>query len=144
MTALPSNRLRPVVRVTIYCPLRPDTFAALARGELDAVASDPDAGPVLRIIAGSTDLGNFGSYRGVCEIGLGIEAFTPGEGAVPTLGGVGTRTLSATAQITTYVPAGLAPGRLDALVAALAAAHPWEIPVIEVAEISVFGRPPGS
>jgi hypothetical protein len=119
------------------------TLAAIASGDLEALERDPHAGPILAIIERSTDLGNFGRYRGVFELGIGVEGFTPQPDALPTLGRDGLRTLSSTASIATYVPMAVSQARLTELLDALAAAHPWEIPVIEVTEVRLFRKPPG-
>ena len=117
-------------------------MAAIARGDAAAIARDPDAQPIISIIEHSSDLGNFGRYRGVFELSLGIEAFTPQPGARPAVGEADKRTFSATAAIATYVPMTVATDRLSELLQSLAAAHPWEIPVIDIAEVHVFGRAP--
>jgi hypothetical protein len=126
----------------VYCPVQRATLAAIAGGDLDALDRDPHAGPILAIIERSADLGNFGRYRGVFELGIGVEGFTPQPGALPALGRNGVRTLSCTAAIATFVPMAVSPARLAELLDALAAAHPWEIPVIEVADVHLFGEPP--
>ena len=125
-------------RITIYCPIAPATVAAIARGDPTALLHDPRAAGVLALIERSPDLGNFGRYKGVYEIGFGAEAFTPEPDARPTVGAAGKRTLSPTAAITTYVPSAISTARLVAWLAAVADAHPWEVPVIDVIEIQLF------
>lgn len=68
---------------------------------------------------------------------LGLEAFTPAKGATPTSGRVGERSHSPTAAITTCAHESMADERLDALLADLTALHPREIPVIEVAMVTL-------
>lgn len=133
----------PVYRITIFCPISTDTLAALTRGEFIALAADRDAGRIVEYVAASEDLGDFGAYRGVCEVSVGLEAFTPLTGAQPTLGRPGERSNSATAALTTYARRGVSPARLDELLEELAARHPWEVPVIEVAcvELAHSNRP---
>jgi hypothetical protein len=132
--------LSPVQRISIYCPISRSTFAALVRGEFNAAQRDPASAPLLKIIENSSDLGNFGTYKGVCELALGFETFTPTAGARPVLGADGTRSVTPMITITTFVPADVPEARLTALVAELAAAHPWEVPVIEVATVRRVGR----
>jgi hypothetical protein len=127
--------LSPVHRVSVYCPVSGSTFAALMRGDFEAAQRDPASAPLLRIIENSSELGNFGTYKGVCELGLGYEAFTPTAGARPVMGADGTRSATPMVTITTFVPADVPEARLNALVCDLAAAHPWELPVIEVAAV---------
>jgi hypothetical protein len=132
--------LRSVRRITVHCPIRPETLAAVATGAVDALAADPGIAPLLALIESSTEFGDFGHYKGVCEIGLGLEAFTPQAGASPTLGTAGRRSMSPTATLTTYVATEIDGARLAALVGVLAARHPWEIPVIEVADVRLAER----
>lgn len=131
-------------RITVYCPITPATLSALTRGELETLAHDPGAGPVLRFIEQCADLGALGSYSGVCEVSLGLETFTPGAAARPTLGAVGARAHSATAVLTTYAAATLPAERLDAIVAEIARRHPWELPVIELSVVELVGLTPAS
>jgi hypothetical protein len=127
--------LRRVRRVTIHCPIRPETLGAVAGGDVAALARDPGIAPLLEMIEASAEFGDFGRYKGVCEIGLGLEAFTPQAGANPTLGAAGARAVSPTATLTTYLAASLDEERLATLIGTLATRHPWEIPVIEVADV---------
>ena len=132
--------LRPVRRITIHCPIRPETLRAVAGGDAAALAADEGVAPILTLIESSTEFGNFGQYRGVCEIGLGLEAFTPQANARPTLGVSGERAVSVTATVKTYVAATCDSDRLAALLGEIAARHPWEVPVIEVDDVLLFGR----
>ncbi len=97
-----------------------------------AIETDPVAAAILAVIREDNELGDFGLYRGVFELSLGLEGFTPMPEAAATLGAAGTNTLSPTAIITTYVPADVSDARLDALLVELAQRHPWQIPVIEI------------
>jgi hypothetical protein len=138
--------LRSVRRIRVYSPIASATLASVAAGDVAAVASDPVAGPLLKFIESCPDCGNFGAYRGVAEVSIGVEAFTPVPGATPTTGRVGERCHSPTVAITTYVGAEVDSGRLAAIMDDLASLHPWEVPVIEVtvAELRVtdgHGRP---
>jgi len=132
--------LRAVRRITVHCPIRPETLGAVATGSVAALAADPGIAPLLELIESSSEFGDFGHYKGVCEIGLGIEAFTPQAGAKPTVGAAGRRSMSPTATLTTYVSMEIDGARLAALVDVLAARHPWEVPVIEVADIRLAVR----
>ena len=133
--------LRPVRRITIHCPIRPETLRAVAGGSATALAADEGIAPILAMIEASKELGDFGQYLGVCEIGLGLEAFTPQAGAQPTLGAAGQRSVSVTATVNTYVAASCDAGRLTALLSELALRHPWEVPVIEVDDVHLFDCP---
>jgi hypothetical protein len=132
--------LRAVRRITVHCPIRPETLRAVAGGAVDALARDPGIAPLLALIESSAEFGDFGHYKGVCEIGLGLEAFTPQAGARPTVGTEGLRSVSPTATLTTYVSTDIDGARLAALVDVLAARHPWEVPVIEIADVRLADR----
>ncbi len=133
-------RLVDALRITVHCPVAPATLAALARGEAHALAADPVAARLLGFIEQCPELGDFGAYRGVCEVALGVECFTPTATARPTLGTPGERAHSATVLITTYASAAIAPPRLEALLAALCERHPWEVPVIELTAVRLARR----
>lgn len=115
----------------VHCPVTPETFAALLAGRSDALEHDAAAAAVLAALR-TAGLGDFGCYTGVVEAGLGIEIFTPTAAARPALGASGATSHSPTVVLTTWAdPA--APGLAGAL-AAIAAAHPWEVPVIELSD----------
>lgn len=131
-----ANRRR-AVAVKIHCPISDVTFAALLNGKGDAIEHDPATAAMLAVIRADNPLGDFKLYNSVCEISPGWESFQPGPDAKPTMGSAGERALSPTAIITTYADANadLAPA-IDALMAA----HPWEIPVIELSEVQLLVR----
>ena len=138
MTEADLPRLRLVRAVRIHCPIAPETFAALAKGQLGVIETDPVAAAILAMIRQDNELGDFGLYRNVFEISLGLEGFTPTPAASPTLGAADANTLSPTAVITTYVAAEVPDARLSALLAELAGRHPWQIPVIEIGEVRLW------
>lgn len=106
-------------------------------GDDGALERDPAASAILAVIRDDNPLGDFGLYKGVCEIAPGWESFLPGADASPTLGTSGARSLSPTAILTTYADADadLAPA-----LAALMAAHRWEVPVIELSDVELLVR----
>jgi hypothetical protein len=121
-----------VRKLRIHCPVTASTLAALAAGDVVAIEHDPVAARLLGVIRGDSSLGDFDLYAGVVEIGLGLESFTPSVGATPTLGAAGQPTLAPTVVLTTYVAADIPQADLAPVLAKLIAAHPWEIPVIEL------------
>lgn len=127
-----SIRLRAVRTIRIHCPISPETFAALAQGRLEAIEADPVAAPILALIRADNELGDFGLYKGVFELSLGVEGFRPTAAAAPTLGDPRANTLNPTAILATYIDGSVVEERLAALLAELVRRHPWEIPVIEV------------
>lgn len=128
-------------RITVYCPVAPETLNSVARGDYSCLARDAGISPILELIEQSAEFGNFGRYRGVCEIGVGLEAFTPQATAVPTIGRAGERSLSPTLAVTTFVLDGVTEARLGELVESIAERHPWEIPVIEVFPVGLYTLP---
>lgn len=122
---------RRVVTLRVYCPVTPETFAALAAGQGAALETDAMVAPVLAAMR-KAGLGDFGSYRGVFEAALGIEVFTPTAAASPVLGVAGETSHSPTLILTSWADADSA--GLEAAIAAIAAAHPWEVPVIEMSD----------
>lgn len=130
-------------KVRIHCPLAQSTFAALMGGDARALEDDPTAAKMLAIIRADNPLGDFGAYKGVVEISLGLESFVPTAAASPTLGAAGAPAMSPTAILTTYVDEGADPELVRAVLRELAMAHPWEIPVIEFDEtpVQLIARP---
>ena len=130
--------MRAVKRIRIYCPILKDTFVALSQGDLSAIERDPAAARMLAIIRAENPLGDFGLYKGVFELSLGIEGFTPTARAAPAAGTAGSSTLSPTAVITTYIDAATDNKPLRTVLERLLAAHPWETPVIEISNEPVL------
>ncbi len=128
---------RRVTVVTIHCPVAHETLAAMLDGDSAALERDPTAAAMLAVIRADNALGDFVLYHGVAEIGLGWESFTPSADAVPILGAAGTAALSPTVILKTYAPAG---ADIESALAALMAAHPWEVPVIELTEADLLLR----
>ncbi len=128
---------RRVTAVKVHCPVSPDTLVALLAGDAGALEYDPVAAALLAVIRSDNALGDFGLYHGIAEIGIGWESFRPLSGAAPALGSTGSTVLSPTVILTTYAAA---EADIDAALSALMAAHPWEIPVIELAEVELLVR----
>ena len=120
--------------IRIHCPIQPKTLEECLKGNLDSLESDPVAAKLLAVIRGPNPLGDFDLYQGVFEVAFGVEGFTPAPRARPTAGDPGRATLSPTAIITTYVDESADDEAVTDALNALVSAHPWETPVIEVAE----------
>jgi hypothetical protein len=129
--------MRDALAVKIHCPIAPATLVALLAGDVTALDADPAASALMSLLRAGSPLGDFGLYHGVVEIAPGWEHFTPAAGASPTLGKADTASLSSTVILTTYAPAG---ADIDGALAALMAAHPWEVPVIEVQQTRLLVR----
>ena len=120
--------------VRVHCPVSGVVLARLQAGEAAALDDDPVLAAIVAIIRGSDVLGAIGPYRGVFELGFGLDSFVPGADAVPTTGRAGTAEVVATVVVKTYAATGAA---IDTALAAIIAAHPWEVPVIEVGAVEL-------
>ncbi|MEZ2387979.1 hypothetical protein AB6813_00280 [bacterium RCC_150] len=130
--------MKSVRKLRVHWPIASRTFSRLASGEAEAIEDDPGLADLLRALEESTELGDFGNYRHVFESALGFEGFTVSDGANPTLGSVGHRTVSPTLVFTTYFDAALEDAAVDAFTRRIVDIHPWELPVIELsAPVSV-------
>ena len=132
MAILDQLSTRAVTAIVIYCPCALASLQAFVAGDADALEHDPAVARMIAIIRAPNALGDFGVYQGVIEIGLGVETFIATAAAQPTLGTSDTPTWSPTVTLTTYVDQAVAEEDLERLLRELIAAHPWEVPVIEV------------
>ncbi len=144
MSLKSSLRLSPARRITVYCPLSHDGWLALRAGDATRLETEAGIAPLFDVLRGHPEFGSLGPYRSVYEVTGGHESFTPGMGARPTLGTPGEVSTTVSVAITTYVSGAHSEERLAALVHALAAAHPWELPVIEVSSVQVLEAPTGA
>jgi hypothetical protein len=122
--------------VRVHCPVSTNVLARLQAGEAAALADDAVLSAVVAVIRGSAVLGAIGPYRGVFELGFGLESFVPQADAVPTTGRAGEAAVVPTVVVKSYAAQGAA---IAAELAAIAAAHPWEVPVIEVGQAVLAG-----
>ncbi|MFD9392241.1 hypothetical protein ACFWBB_16405 [Streptomyces sp. NPDC060000] len=127
-----SVRRRTVRTIKVYWPVATATLTACAEGDLDALRADESFASLLRVLETSPELGDFGVYGDVFEVAIGAEGFTVRPGARPALGSIGGRFLSSTLAVTTHVDAAVDDDALTRVLARLADAHPWEVPVIEL------------
>ncbi|UUL76081.1 hypothetical protein NG819_19315 [Pseudarthrobacter sp. Fe7] len=133
-------QLNTVRKLRVHWPISTETFSRLAAGQITALQQDQGLAALLQSVEEFHDLGDFGNYKHVFESALGLEGFTCGEGAVPTLGCVGERTVSPTFVFTTYFDAALDDSAVEQFMQKLMDIHPWEVPVIEVSgPVSVSG-----
>lgn len=128
---------RRVTAVKIYCPVSSQTLDAMLGGDASALERDATAAALLAVIRSDNALGDFGLYQGIAEIGIGWESFTPSPEAAPTLGTAGQAASSPTVILTTYAPA---EDDIEKALAGLMAAHPWEVPVIELTQVELLIR----
>ena len=124
--------LKAVRKLRIHWPIPLDTMTQLASGDLGALEADAGIASLLHALTATPELGGFGNYHHVFESSAGFEGFTVAEGANPTLGNVGQRTISPTFVFTTYFDDSLPDQAVHELVQRIVDIHPWEVPVIEV------------
>jgi hypothetical protein len=124
--------LKAVRKLRIHWPIPIETMTQLASGDLEALESDAGIASLLQALTATPELGGFGNYHHVFESSAGFEGFTVAEGANPTLGSVGQRTISPTFVFTTYFDDSLSNQAVHELVQRIVDIHPWEVPVIEV------------
>lgn len=124
--------MKSVRKLRVHWPIASETFSRLAKGEAEAFEDEAGIVALLQALSESPDFGNFGHYRHVFESGLGFEGFTCTEGAKPTLGQVGQRTISPTLVFTTYFDAALDDLAVERCLQHIVDIHPWEVPVIEL------------
>lgn len=122
--------------VRVHCPVSANVLARLQAGEAAALADDALLSAVVGVIRGSDVLGAIGPYRGVFELGFGLESFVPQAEEVPTTGRAGEPAVVPTVVVKSYAAEG---ADIAAELAAIVAAHPWEVPVIEVGSVVLAG-----
>ncbi|KQM62455.1 hypothetical protein ASE65_04930 [Sphingomonas sp. Leaf16] len=120
--------------VRVHCPVSANVLARLQAGEAAALADDALLNAVVEVIRGGDVLGAIGPYRGVFELGFGLESFVPQADAAPTTGRAGEAAVVPTVVVKSYAAEG---ADIAAELAAIVAAHPWEVPVIEVGVVGL-------
>lgn len=132
-----SLHTRRVCVLKIHVPVSATTLARLTAGDANAMAEAPALSAILAIIRETDPLGDFGAYRSVVELSLGWEMFTPAPAARPTLGAAGIESHSPTVILHVHLPAeGMA--EIQTAIARIVDAHPWEVPVIEIASADLI------
>lgn len=134
------HAIRAAKVLRIYCPLDDQTRRLVAAGNLAEIDKASALGSMLEIIGREGPLGDFGAYRSVVELSPGWELFTPGPQARPTLGTPGKAEISATAVLTVYMDGHASDADVAQAIDAIMAAHPWEVPVVELTETSLVMR----
>lgn len=132
--------MRRVTALRVHCPVAAGTLAAMLGGDHSAIERDAALAAMTAVVRAHPVLGDFGLYGSVMELVPGWEVFTPAAGATPTLGEAGVTAVSPTVVLKTYAAIDADRALLDAAMAAILAAHPWETPVVEVADIALLVR----
>jgi hypothetical protein len=123
-------------KVTIYVPIVEDAHNT----SLDRlVALAPKQ--VERIVQAAqsvSPVGRVGNYDSIYEVDFGLEGYRPTKGAAPRYGSIGQHTVLGKAAVVTYVNRDCGEEILRQLVEAVRAVHPWEHPIIEFTECSLY------
>jgi hypothetical protein len=114
-------------RITIYIPIEDASHAADS-----LIVTSESVQPILRVLGTYELAGAVGTYKAVAEISTGIETYTPTESSQPASGAAGSPSVVRSARLVTYIPSLVSIEELSSLTDEIAAAHPWEHPVIEV------------
>ncbi|WP_260926265.1 hypothetical protein [Novosphingobium sp. 9] len=133
-------KTREAVRLKVHVPVAPETLAAMLAGDAEAAERDAVLAAMFAIVRADNPLGHFDLYSGVVELSPGWESFRPGASATPTLGISGETALSPTVALVIHAACTLSDPALDHAVAQIMAAHPWEMPVIEIAPVRLVVR----
>lgn len=131
-------RLAAAKRITVHCPASVAAQAAYLAGDLERLEGESPFDALFSVLRNHIDFGSIGPYRSVFELSMGRETFVPGPGADPAAGTLDKRASLGTIMITTYVSGETGAQRIAELVAMLAEAHPWELPVIELADVDIL------
>jgi hypothetical protein len=120
-------------RLTIYLPISETDDLSDS-----SVATAGSVQAILQIFRGHDFAGSVGTYNAVAEISKGTETFVPTKASSPAQGETNVPSNVVSARLVTYVPITTARGDLDALIAEIVSAHPWEHPVLELDEVSLW------
>lgn len=132
--------LRRVWALRVAWPVSSAVLSGLQAGNTAALCSDDGLSGLCAILDDDNPLGDFGAYQAVAEVAPGWELFRPCAGANPTQGTVGQREISPSLMVTIHLPRDTPKEQLDAAIARLLAAHPWEIPVLEISEVMLAAQ----
>jgi hypothetical protein len=125
--------LQEFVRLTVYVPVDEDSAGSgLAAASAGAVRE------ILRVLSGFDFAGSVGTYKAVAEISAGAETFVPTGDSAPVHGTARVASTVPSARLVTYIPAGTPGEEVDRMVGAVISAHPWEHPLVEVDQVSLW------
>jgi hypothetical protein len=129
--------LRKVWAIRVAWPVSSAVLLRLLAGDMEALDCDEGLAGLHAILDDANPLGDFGAYQAVAEVAPGWELFRPGTGANPTRGSIGHREVSPSLMVTIHIPGDAPQEGVDSAIARLLAAHSWEVPVIEVSEVTL-------
>lgn len=126
--------MKRVRKLRVHWPVDGGTLARLTAGDAGIFEEDPSLALLLAALEEQPELGDFGIYRHVFESSFGFEGFTVAPGANPTLGSVGSSSVSPTFVLTSYFDAGMPATAVGNLLQRILDIHPWEVPVLEISD----------
>lgn len=107
--------------IEVYTPITKESFLEVVEGNIDVIFSDNYAKDILSLLKNNKLNGNFGNYKEVLEISLGIESYTPSEFS-------GVHNI----KITAFLDKDADREEIYNLVKEIIAIHPWEHPVMSI------------
>jgi hypothetical protein len=120
-------------RLAIYVPLSNVDLAA----DTDIISANA-LQEMLQTFRKYAFAGKVGTYNNVTEISRNEETFTPTQASKPTEGAADATSYVASARLVTYIPITTTSEDLSILIEEMVSIHPWEHPVLEVDEVSLW------
>ena len=136
----PGILLKQAWAIRLAWPVSSAVLLRLQSGDMAALDCEDGLAALYAILDADNPLGDFGSYQAVAEVTPGWEIFRPGADAKPTRGTTGQREVSSSLMVTIHIPGEVPRAEVDAAIARVLAAHPWEIPVVELSEVALAAR----
>ena len=130
--------LHTFLRLAVYIPVEDADDQDAKFTEASWLMESGSVRTILRILQNTGYAGTIGTYKTVAEISAGLETFVPTESSQPSHGSAGTAAVVPSARLVTYLPSSTPAGELSRLADEIAAAHPWEHPVIEVDTVRLW------
>lgn len=95
------------------------------------VRASPSLGKILELLRKSSPVGKLANYDSVYELSIGIEGFTPLSSDNP---GKGEFAMVPSVKLVIYSEPEVDQKAIDAFLIKMIAVHPWEYPVVEIAD----------
>jgi hypothetical protein len=130
--------LRTFLRLAVYIPVEDADGQDANFTEASWFMESGSVRSILRILRNTGYAGTVGSYEAVAEISPGLETFVPTGSSQPAHGSAGAAAVVPSARLVTYLPSSTPAGELSRLADEIAAAHPWEHPVLEVDTVRLW------
>ena len=117
-------------RITIYVPLdKPELYEP--SNPASVLATSEPLRNIIGLLQRSAPIGRIANYDGVYELRMGFEGFTPASTDRPD---AGSNALWHSAELVIYCEPEVQDEEIDTFLLEVLALHPWEYPMIEVAD----------